>query len=143
MAQVELRFFGQAIEADARRELCELVQTTVFGVHYPEMVDSRQARHGVIMLHPGDITLSVPILDIELSSSDADYELEISEGADNWPKDKNGVHLMGKSAEEVLQARAERISTALVSLYAGFSHNVFEVSAYGTGWAQYKPGTID
>ena len=143
MAQIELRFFNPSIDSEVKRTICDVAQTTVFRVHYPDDVPARRTGGGGILLKSGDITLAVPILDTSFSISDADYELEISEGSDNWPADADGEYLAGKAAAMALEQRAERISSALAGVQQGLAHNIFEVNGQATGWVQYKPdGTI-
>jgi hypothetical protein len=127
MAQVELRFFEDLGENKA--DIARVTELTVANVHY-----------GQETVSPGDITLVVPVLDLGLSKSDANFELEISEGSDNWPRDAEGKLLVDLLAEEALQERAERISAALRKTFSHFSHNIFEVNGLATGWVQYKPG---
>ncbi len=142
MAQVELRLFNPDMSFEKKQRLCEFVQTSVFRVHYPEELPDRRTGSGIV-LKPGDITLVVPRLETGLSVSDADFELEISEGSDNWPKDESGSYLLGNAMQEALEQRASRISKAIQGAHGAYSHNIFEVNGQGTGWVQYKPsGTV-
>jgi hypothetical protein len=134
MAQIVLRFLVD-FEYGIKKEVANLAKLAVAKVHY----DIDQPT-------PGDISLFVPILDIASSDSDAAYELEISEGSDNWPRDpKTGLYLSyGLSGEKgpaelALDDRAKRISEVLSGAFASDSHNVFEVTGIATGWYQYKP----
>ncbi len=140
MAQVELKFFSD-IEREIRIEIAKLIIPAVAKVHYD-----------LDFVSPGDVTLVVPVLDVDLSESDADFELEISEGSDNWPKtdDINSFHgldmasgsiLMHDSVKQILDERAKSISAALLDSerLRVFSHNIFEVTGIATGWLQYKP----
>lgn len=128
MAQVELRFF--TLFGDSKRlAIAQLSKATVAKVHYD--IDE---------VSPGDITLVVPELDTDLSESDANYELEISESSDHWPRDpETGELLVHDLAEAVLKERAERISMALREVFVNNSHNIFEVNGMATGWVPYKP----
>ena len=131
MAQIELRFFTPT-ERSKKLEIARLSMATVAMVHY-----------GIEIISPGDITIAVPLLDTELSDSDANYELEISEGSDNQPKDPlTGELLVHDLAQEVLNERAIRISTALRKVFRRDSHNIFEVTGITTGWVQYKPDKV-
>jgi hypothetical protein len=134
MAQIVLRFLVD-FEYGIKKEVANLAKLAVAKVHY----DIDQPA-------PGDISLFVPILDIASSDSDAVYELEISEGSDNWPRDpKTGLYLSyGLSGEKgpaelALDDRAKRISEVLSGAFASEPHNVFEVTGIATGWYQYKP----
>lgn len=142
MAQVELRFFDQGLGNEAKAGICDFAQGVVFRTHYPDDVAERERPSGILTLQPGDITLVVPQLNYGLSRSDAQYELEISEGSDNWPRDEHGQLLAEEAARAALQARADRISQSLRQAYGMYSHNIFEVTGQGTGWAQYKPASI-
>ena len=137
MAQVEIRFFDPEIPTVDKQAIADTTQGLVFCIHYPNEVRSRRTVHGIRLL-PGDITLIVPALDTDISNSDAQYELEITEGSDNWPK--NGAMGRTRNAARVAtQARADRVSQALRVVHPTFSHNVFEVNGFATGWTQYKP----
>lgn len=128
MAQIELRFFNELKRKD-KRAIAELVIPAVAKVHYAFDVVS-----------PGDITLDVPLLNTSLSVSDADFELEISEGSDNWPRDEYGKLLAHDPAKAVLDERAQKISDAILEekRLRNLSHNIFEVTGIATGWLQYK-----
>ena len=80
-----------------------------------------------MVLQPGDITLVVPVLNTRLSKSDADYEVEISEGSDNWPSRVANV-----------QKRAVKLSKLLQIGFPELYHNIFDVTGIGTGWASYR-----
>ena len=127
MAQVELRFFDEEIERETKLHIADASELIVANVHYDQ--DPR----------PGMITMVVPILDTDLSQSDASYELEISEDSKNWPCDEAGQLLIGIMAKKALQARAECISRYLAGLYADLSHNIFEVNGQATARTPYKP----
>lgn len=128
MAQIELRFLTD-FETEKKRDIADLSKAVVNLVHY-----------GNEELAPGDVSLFVPVLDLGLSDSDAEYELEISEGSDNWPKDAaTGLYLAPDLAKDVLEDRARLISKALREAFADDSHNIFEVDGIATGWVQYKP----
>jgi hypothetical protein len=134
MAQIVLRFLVD-FEVGAKKGIVNLAKLAVARVHYD-----------IDQLAPGDVSLFVPILDIASSDSDAAYELEISEGSENWPRDpKTGLYLpYGMSGEKgpaelALDDRAKRISDILSSAFASDPHNVFEVTGIATGWYQYKP----
>ena len=92
MAQIVLRFLVD-FEYGTKKEVANLAKLAVAKVHY----DIDQPR-------PGDVSLFVPVLDTASSDSDAAYELEISEGSDNWPRDpKTGLYLpYGISGEKAL-----------------------------------------
>ena len=136
MAQVEMRVFNDEMWADSNRgrlkALKEQVKKIVADVHY-----------GIKEAGPGDVTIVVPLLDTELSESDADFEVEVSEGSDNWPsrsKDLGTVSFRGKTPEKIVQGRAVMISKAIIAAgYHDLSHNVFVGTGDGTGWQQYKP----
>jgi hypothetical protein len=134
MAQIELRFLTE-LERDSKREICSLAKLAVAKVHY-----------GIDAPKPGDVSLFVPFLDLEHSDSDAAYELEISEGSDNWPRDPaTGLYLaygngaQDGPAEMALDERAKRISDVLSEVFPTEPHNIFEVTGIATGWFQYKP----
>ena len=133
MAQIVLRFLAD-FEPGVKKEIADLARLAVAKVHYD-----------IDQPGPGDISLFVPVLDTASSDSDAAYELEISEGSDNWPRDpKTGLYLAyglgGEKgpAELALDDRAERISITLSSAFASHPHNIFEVTGFATGWYQYK-----
>ncbi|HUC95731.1 MAG TPA: hypothetical protein VMR76_02100 [Candidatus Saccharimonadia bacterium] len=129
MAQIELRFLTD-FDTDKKRLLADISKYIVNIVHY-----------GKVDLEPGDVSLFVPVLDTELSDSDAEYELEISEGSDNWPKDaRTGLYLAPDLAKDALEDRARIISGTLRKTFAAHAHNIFEVNGIATGWVQYKPG---
>ena len=138
MAQVEFRFFDGALPIYKKQAICENAEGFVFRVHYPNEVDSRRILHG-LRLRPGDVTCAVSVLDTSLSKSDAQYELEISEGSDNWPRNEEGLILPHDEAKIVLDKRAEQISILLRKIFPDVSHNIFEVTGQATGWVQYKP----
>ena len=144
MAQIELRFFDDTIETDKKRQLCDFLMKEVFTVHYPSLVEER-TQDGKLVLAPGDISLVVPVLDTDLSQSDAQFEVEITEGSANWPQDASGEMLSHQEAKHQTQERAQKISTALTTICAEYSHNIFEVNGVATGWVSYKPkpGMID
>ncbi len=134
MAQIVLRFLRD-FECETKKEIANLAKLAVAKVHYD--LDEPA---------PGDVSLFVPVLDIATSDSDAVYELEISEGSDNWPRDpKTGLYLAyglnGEKgpAELALDDRAKRISDVLIGAFAADPHNIFEVTGIATGWYQYKP----
>ena len=128
MAQIELRFFT-ALEPDKMLGIARVAKAAVANAHY-----------GLDEPGPGVITLIVPSLAIDMSESDASYELEISESSDNWPRDPaTGELLTHDPATEALGKRAEVISAALRASFASESHNIFEVTGIATGWVQYKP----
>jgi hypothetical protein len=134
MAQILLRFLVD-FEFGTKKEIANLAKLAVAKVHYD-----------IDQLAPGDVSLFVPILDIASSDSDAAYELEISEGSENWPRDpKTGLYLpYGVSGEKgpaelALDDRAKRISEILSGAFASDPHNVFEVTGIATGWYQYNP----
>lgn len=128
VAQIELRFFDPEIPVDIKRAVATEIVKIVFSVHYPNEIASR-AEQGALHLMPGDVTLVVPVIDTELSQSDAQFEAEITEGSSNWPQ-----------TQSELQERADRISNVLASRFEDVSHNIFEVNGLGTGWVQYTGG---
>lgn len=130
MAQVEVRFFediGREVQRDLAKACVGIVALTHYGITEPR---------------PGDITLVVPLLDAELSSSDAAYEVEISSSSDDWPRNDAGSLLAEEAARAYLDDRAQHISEALQELHSGYAHNIFEVTGVATGWCQYKPAAV-
>ncbi len=134
MAQIVLRFLAD-LKPGTKIEIARLAKFAVAKVHYD--IDQPV---------PGDVSLFVPVLDTVSSDSDAEYELEISEGSENWPRDpKTGLYLpYGTSGEKgpaelALDDRARLISEILASTFASYPHNIFEVTGIATGWYQYKP----
>ena len=133
MAQAILRIFTPGIVESKGERLSRTVEVLVFCTHYPDLAESRTVdftfptRRPVMVLQPGDITLVVPVLNTRLSKSDADYEVEISEGSDNWPSRVANV-----------QKRAVKLSKLLQIGFPELSHNIFDVTGIGTGWASYR-----
>lgn len=134
MAQAILRVFESKVYQASMEDLCETVKREVFKTHYPHLVRERELSRTPLLgllipeLLPGDVTLVVPQLDMRFSDSDADFEVEVSEGSDNWPFSQSDV-----------QKRAERLSGMIEFAFPQFAHNIFEVTGNGTGWVQYKP----
>ncbi len=136
MAQVVLRFFRE-FELETQLEIADLSKTAVAKVHYDIEADQ---------LKPDDVTLADQALNIRTSSSSAAYELEVSEGSDNWPRDpETGLYLPygnGKAKgpmELALDERGRRVSAVLSEVFPRLPHNIFEVTGVATGWYMYKP----
>lgn len=119
-------FFDPNMEVSTQQALAAALPKIVFRVHYPDDVASRM-RDDKLILAPGDITLVVPVIDRSISQSNAQFEVEITEGSSNWPETQPEV-----------QARAERVSELLAALFGEISHNIFEVNGVATGWVQYS-----
>ncbi|MEM6997711.1 MAG: hypothetical protein AAF413_02250 [Patescibacteria group bacterium] len=138
MAQVELRLFDEELKGSPRaglRDLCAVVMRSVNWVHYKKGEDEL------------DITLVVPELSVDLCHSDAAFELEITEGSSNWPKDLTATSGRSDMWSVVgqLEHRAKLISYMITrdSELARAPHNIFEVTGVGTGWFQRRSGFED
>jgi hypothetical protein len=138
MAQVEVRAFNPSMPDGILDDLANALPKLAFKVHYPEDA-VKQTKDSDLILNDGDITSVFYEINRSRSSSDADYEIEVSEGSDNWPRGENGELLGYDEMVAALNDRAERISQGLRDLFGGYSHNIFEVNGVATGWYQY-PG---
>lgn len=147
MAEVTISIFNEEMYCDraVAKQFVWAVMHAVGYVHY-----------GTIKLEPGDITVRTLPLDLELSTSKADYELNITEGSDNWPRRRaepvvgesalqdGDVLLDHDSAAKVLDNRARRISVMMMNLsaLARRPHNIFEQTGIATGWLMADEGLL-
>ena len=145
MAQAILRLFNPELslldgnsEVSNFQKIAERIPGIVFTTYYPDEVDEN-TRKGVLYVPDGGITLVAPVVNPDISVSDADYEVEVSSGCEGWPQDESGLYLTQVEFVAGMQDRADRISAGLRSLFSPFSHNIFTTAGLGTGWAQYKP----